>query len=423
MESILVYFLKVNIALALFYIIYRFLFQNDTFFRLRRFTLLSIYLIAFLFPFLDISSWLSTQSGVNNVVGYYTTFFPENLIISPIETSTVPIWEIILQKMFIGLYLFGTCALLSRCIIELKTIFQTRAISPRKKINGIEVSLLKDEKEAYSFFNWIFIHPEICTTQAADEILKHEQTHVQQKHSIDVLIGELTCIFCWANPFVWLLKKEIVINQEYMADQEVVSAGYEKKTYQYHLIGVERPLPNMAAAKLYNNFNVLPLKKRITMLNKKRTNKSKRAKYVLLLPFAIGLLLISNIDAMARVVTEMVTLPLVAENKEKIYTNEECDVKPEFPDGEAELFKFINRNIKYPVIAQENGIQGTVIITFIIEKNGKIKDFKVSKGVDPSLDREALRVAEMLPNKWKPGKKDGKSVKVQYTLPIGFRLQ
>ena len=95
---------------------------------------------------------------------------------------------------------------------------------------------------------------------------------------------------------------------------------------------------------------------------------------------------------------------------------------PEFPGGDAELLKFISKSIKYPVIAQENGIQGRVICSFVINRDGSVVDATVVRGVDPSLDKEALRVINTMP-KWKPGKQRGKPVRVKYTVPIIFRLQ
>ena len=95
---------------------------------------------------------------------------------------------------------------------------------------------------------------------------------------------------------------------------------------------------------------------------------------------------------------------------------------PEFPGGMAECLKFIGKNIKYPTIAQENGVQGRVIIQFVVNQDGSIVDPVVMRSVDPYLDKEALRVIKMMP-KWKPGKQRGKAVRVKYTVPVTFKLQ
>lgn len=96
--------------------------------------------------------------------------------------------------------------------------------------------------------------------------------------------------------------------------------------------------------------------------------------------------------------------------------------QPEFPGGQAAMMKFLSENIKYPVIAQENGIQGRVICNFVVERDGSITDVQVVRGVDPSLDKEAVRVIQSMP-KWKPGMQRGKPVRVRFTLPVVFRLQ
>ena len=95
---------------------------------------------------------------------------------------------------------------------------------------------------------------------------------------------------------------------------------------------------------------------------------------------------------------------------------------PEFPGGMAECMKFLAKNIKYPTIAQENGVQGRVIVQFVVNKDGTIVDPVVVRSVDPYLDKEALRVIKAMP-KWKPGKQRGKAVRVKYTVPVTFRLQ
>lgn len=95
---------------------------------------------------------------------------------------------------------------------------------------------------------------------------------------------------------------------------------------------------------------------------------------------------------------------------------------PDFPGGMSALMQYLGKHIKYPVIAEENGIQGRVIVTFVVEKNGSITDVQVIKSVDPSLDKEAVRVVKSMPN-WIPGKQNGSAVRVKYTLPVTFRLQ
>ena len=112
--------------------------------------------------------------------------------------------------------------------------------------------------------------------------------------------------------------------------------------------------------------------------------------------------------------------PKVEEVTEEIFVV--VEEQPEFPGGNTAMMKFLSDNIKYPVIAQENGIQGRVITNFVVERDGSITDVQVVRGVDPSLDKEAIRVIQSMP-KWKAGKQRGSAVRVRFTLPVVFRLQ
>ncbi len=109
-----------------------------------------------------------------------------------------------------------------------------------------------------------------------------------------------------------------------------------------------------------------------------------------------------------------------APEKEQIYEN--VEVMPEFPGGQAELLKYLSNNLKYPVIAQEQGVQGTVSIRFVVDKEGNVGEVEVRRSLDPSCDKEAVRVVKSLP-KWIPGKQNGRPVSVYYNVPVRFRLQ
>jgi TonB family protein len=168
------------------------------------------------------------------------------------------------------------------------------------------------------------------------------------------------------------------------------------------------------------------------MMNKKRTRSIGRTKYLLFLPLVATLILLSNIEAVARITKELAS-PVEPENKitvvfeprtyqqkpKKVLTM--VDVMPQFPGGDSELLAFLSKSIKYPVEAQTKGVQGRVICVFIVNEDGSISDAEVLKGIDPLLDAEALRVIGMMPV-WTPGKDKGKVAAVRYTVPITFKL-
>ncbi len=134
--------------------------------------------------------------------------------------------------------------------------------------------------------------------------------------------------------------------------------------------------------------------------------------------------IISSEDDQSSAQVEAYVAPAVVEEEEEsaqqIFTV--VETMPEFPGGQGALLQFLAKSIKYPVIAQENGIQGRVTCSFVVNKDGSIVDAEVIRGVDPSLDKEAIRVINTMP-KWSPGKQRGKPVRVKYTVPVTFRLQ
>ena len=438
MTPLILYFIKVNIALAVLYMFYRLFFTKDTFFGLRRVVLILIYFVSFIYPLINLEGWMTKSGDNGGLVTIYSKILPEITIVSSAADKVTDyswIWTVGTALYFTGVVIF-----LLRTILELVSIHHSLRRCSKEKINGVEVCLLPDAREPYSFFKWICIHPTLHSDNELNQILIHEQTHVRSYHSIDILLAQTAIVLCWFNPFAWLIRREIRINHEYLADKRVIAAGYDKKTYQYHLIGMQhQPL---AAANLYNNFSVLPLKKRIKMLNKKRTRNIMKTKYLMFLPVAALLLLFSNCGNKAKTESQATTEvkdttamvaptpkeeampttekePQVAEG-DKVF--EIVEVMPEFPGGMSACLQYLAKNIKYSTEAQDAGQQGRVIVQFIVTKEGKIVNPKIVRSVSTILDNEAIRVVKNMPD-WKPGTQKGVPVNVKFTLPVTFRLQ
>jgi TonB family protein len=422
-----VYFLKVNIAFALFYAFYRLFFYKDTFFKLRRSVLLICFGLAILYPLLNIQEWMKGQESISGVILMYSTMLPG------VEITADPVvamdWRRIF-RMIAGVFYWMVVAMLFfRFIMQLGSIFWLALKSKRMVIDGEKVYVPDKPSGPFSFFRMIFLYPGIHSRKEIAEILTHERTHASQLHSIDVLISECICIVCWINPFVWLLKREVRHNLEYLADNMVLQSGFDCKSYQYHLLGLT--YFNQAAANLYNNFNVLHLKNRISMMNKKRSRAIGRTKYLIFLPLIGLLMLLSNAEAIARMTRKLTAEPVAGEIEaveapsipqdvqKTVYTV--VDVMPRFPGGENELLKFLSTNVKYPKEAQESGVKGRVIASFVVNEDGSISDARIVKGIESSLDAEALRVIGLMP-KWTPGEIKGQPVATKYTVPVTFRL-
>ena len=259
----LAYFLKINVAIALFYAFYRLFFYKDTFFTWRRTALLCFFAISAVYPLLNIQTWITEQEPMVAMADLYADIVLPEFTITP-EQATSDWKSLLLQT--VGFAYWGMVIVLAiRFFIQLAGIIRLAFRCRKAKIGNTNVHLLRQASGPFSFFHWIFIHPTSHTEDELSEILTHEQTHANQWHSIDVLVSEIVCIFCWFNPFAWLMKREIRTNLEYLADNRVLETGHDSKAYQYHLLGLSH---HKAAATIYNSFNVLPLKKRIKMMNK-----------------------------------------------------------------------------------------------------------------------------------------------------------
>ena len=322
----LAYFLKINVAIALFYAFYRLFFYKDTFFTWRRAALLCFFAVSAVYPLLNIQTWITEQEPMVAMADLYADIVLPEFTITPEQVTSD--WKTLLPQT-VGFAYWGMVIVLAiRFLIQLAGIIRLAFRCRKAKIENTNVHLLRQASGPFSFFHWIFIHPTSHTEDELSEILTHEQTHANQWHSIDVLVSEIVCIFCWFNPFAWLMKREIRTNLEYLADNRVLETGHDSKAYQYHLLGLSH---HKAAATIYNSFNVLPLKKRIKMMNKKRTREIGRTKYLMFLPLAALLMTISNIEAVARTTKEMAkdVIEAVEENLASNSTTPEMEVATE----------------------------------------------------------------------------------------------
>ena len=412
-----IYLLKANVGIALFYAFYKLFCQRDTFFQWRRFALLSFLGISFIYPLLNIQDWVKEQPAMYELADYYATWMATEEI-----TATTPMVIDAPQLpslLTIGIYLYyiGVIVMSFRFIVQLFSVLRMRWKGTRSIVNGQRIISIPTEADPFSFFGWIFLYLPGLKDESREEILKHEQTHARQWHSMDVILCELINIVCWFNPFAWLIKTEIRLNLEYLADNKVAETTSDCKMYQYHLLNL---VNKNVQTGLCNNFNVSHLKHRIIMMNKKRTHTAGRIKYALFVPLAAALLIASNISCISSEKQEE-----ISEKQESRAAEGEVfqvvEEMPEFPGGMAECMKWLGQNIKYPAEAKEKGVQGRVIVQMVVEKDGTITNAKVVRGVDPLLDAEALRVVNQSP-KWKPGMQKGEAVRVKYTLPIMFKL-
>ena len=448
MNDALMYFLKVNIAIALFYLFFRLLFYNDTFWKTRRFYLVFSILLSVIYPFVSLTGWLEKQEPMQTIITNYAQLQAVTVTPQPKSAFTF-------ENVLLGVYALVSVVLLVKMLVQLVSILRWKLKGEKKQLQGTKIISIKETITPFSFFNYIFINPALHSEQEISQILAHEKTHALQMHSLDVLVSEMLTIVCWINPAAWLLKREIRHNLEFLADSKVVESGFDSKDYQYHLLQLSYQTPEV---KLGNKFNVSPLKKRIIMMNQQKTKKAGIMKYSLIVPLALALVLSSNAETLVNsakkafstteksitttpkethetattitpieklveqeltpTVQNTNTIAQQPENK-KIYTV--VEKMPQFPGGEQALFEYINRHVRYPADAHQNGVQGKVIIRFAVNESGKVENAEIIRGIYPSIDAEGLKVVSSLPD-FTPGEQNGKKVAVWYTMPITFRL-
>lgn len=425
----MIYLLQVNLGIILFYALYKLICTRDTLFNSRRLILLLSLILPFIIPLIDIREWMETRESLVMLTNFdYSTTIPEIVVGT---AGTEPGNQVfVISEWIKNIYIAGILALSVRLIVQAISLYLIILRTPEKTVNGIRIKCMKDKSGPFSFFNWIFLNPDNVKEEEMSEILTHEIAHVRQRHSIDVIISELVNICCWINPFAWLMKREVRLNLEFLADRKVMDAGFATKSYQYHLLG----LTYNRKYGLSNNFNFSHLKQRIIMMNKKKTNGAGHIKYALFAIPAFALLLAGNIscsseatkndDVKEKAATEkpeVVEIPAEkADTKDEVFMV--VEQMPEFPGGMKELMTYLKDNIKYPKAAQDKKVQGRVIVQFVVEKDGTPTEFNVIRSVDPTLDAEALRVMKEMP-KWKPGMQKGQAVRVKYTVPVSFKLQ
>ncbi|WP_052752930.1 M56 family metallopeptidase [Kordia zhangzhouensis] len=289
MSEIVLYFLKSAGLLSLFLGLYFFFLRKETFFSENRFFLLGGILVSLILPFLVIIKYVEIPVIANTT---NELFFITETTIAP-EKASISWWPIIGYTYLLG---FFVCSF--KFIIELFSLLKllkTTKIS--KKCNQFIYVETSTAFTPFSFFNYIVYNPDLYTHTELEAILKHEQAHSRQLHSLDVFIAKLYCIFMWFNPLAWVYKKFISQNLEFLADRAAIQQSISKKEYQLTLLKVSG---NSYCPALTNNFYNSLIKKRIVMLQKTQSTQFNRWKQALILPLLVAFVLMFNTQVIAK---------------------------------------------------------------------------------------------------------------------------
>lgn len=293
------YVLQVNVGLLVFYLLYRGLLARDTFLGMRRLYWWAAWVLAFLYPLVELGVWGRTETPLQVVMADYAEAM--TVVVSAVAPEETAAWS--WQDGVALLWAAGASALLLRMLVQLAVVCRLARRGRKVEWHGVRVLAVEGDNVPFSFFRWIFVQPGNHSEGELEEILAHEQAHVRQWHSLDVVVSELLCCLSWFNPAVWLAKRCVRQNLEFLADRAVVHSGFDRKNYQYHLLRLSY---GVNIGQIVNNFNVSPLKKRIMMMNKKKSRHAGALKYALLLPVAGLLVLSANVEAVAETAENVV---------------------------------------------------------------------------------------------------------------------
>lgn len=434
------------VATIVLHLTYKLLFGKCNRFTICRITILTMSIFAFVFPFISIK--------ISGQMPEYI-LLPENIDIL-VETEIVKDNSLSFMSFVALIYIIGVIFSFMKMLFNIHKIHKMKVGKKSEIIDNVNIYYTGESHIPFSFFNDIFIGTSVIspTDNVLSEpvegsvnplVLKHEMSHVKNYHSIDVVMMEIMVSLQWFNPFIRMMKKELQSIHEYIADNEVIEDKINKSNYMMLLLQ-QCTADNING--IANNFSFLLTKKRISMIANKQKSKRMLLRLLLTLP-VFGMLIMlntrcdnvkSNDDKIANAEknaqdsklyrNESVDNPVNETTSLDIHTNQSVtdtiynniEIMPEFPGGFSELMNFLTSNVNYPESAKTNNIEGRTLVSFVVEKDGSITDIEVLRGFDKDCDAEAVRVVSTMP-KWKPGVKDGETVRCRFNLPFTFKIK
>jgi TonB family protein len=419
--------IKAAFYLAALYLVFAFFLSRDTLYTRNRTFILFSAITALLLPFITIR----TNNPVNLPIFWKT--LSEVLIngtTNGSESEATGVFRFSGPQIFMTLYLAGLLIFGGRFLADMSELVflilrKKTADSNIIRYNGLNTA-------GFSALGYVFINSKLLPGDA-DEIIKHEQNHLEHYHSFDIVFIETVKVFQWFNPFIYMFNRSLRAVHEFQADEGCLNKGIPVVSYQQLLMN---QLFRSKVFSITNSFsNPTLIKKRMIMMTKERSRRLANLKLLVVLPvIAIVMIAFSSCGGKTKPTgsnNEEIAPPLPSPPpppppytvKDSDTTWNTVDVMPVFPGGDAALLKFITENTTYPDAAKEKNIQGKVLVSFVVNENGIVSDASITRGVNTEIDAEALRVVNSLPHFEKPGLKDGKPVPVWYMVPITFALK
>ena len=289
MEALFIYIAKSSALVILFYCAYYFLLRKETFFNNNRWFLLAGLVTSVILPFIVYTKVIWVDPVPTQTLNYSSAILSQNI---PKETFLIN-WNWVL----LSIYIVGFLALMAKFINDfysLNSVLKGKKIEQQADFKFIDV---KENIAPFSYFDYIVYNSSMYTTAELESIIEHEKIHSDQNHTIDVLISRLFCALFWFNPIIWLYKKAILQNLEFIADCEAAKKISDKKAYQYTLLKITT---HESCVAITNHFYQSLIKKRIVMLNKNQSKKTNYWKYYAIIPALVGFVLLFQIETIAQ---------------------------------------------------------------------------------------------------------------------------
>ena len=407
MNSLMIYLFKSTVIISVLYAGYELFLRKEAYFGFNRFYMLFTLILALFLPFFNYPvSHLAAYSPtlpIINIGDRLSVYTLEEVVIRAGKNTGHLLNGYRAGTFLLLFYVSGVIFQLIRFLFRLIRLGVIIRKSDKIKAGHITFVLVKDTP-THSFMHWVFTDPALLKNGDFSKITAHEQVHISQRHTLDLLLTEILIIIQWFNPFIYLLRKRIKENHEYLTDRKIVSGLTDFTSYSTLLMQHSGIIPTDI---LTHNFSYSLLKRRLQMMKKPKR------------PFRFGLGITMAAALLAAVLYACSSPETNKPKTEKVYT--EVDEHPEFPGGMQGMIDYLSTNIHYPPEAKEQGIEGRVFINFIVEKDGSVDSAKILRGIGGGCDEEALRVVSEMPE-WTPGKVGGKPVRVSFNLPVKFTL-
>ncbi|MDT3405517.1 TonB-dependent receptor plug domain-containing protein [Mucilaginibacter terrae] len=287
MPVLIIYLLKVNAALLLFCLGYYGVLRKLTFYTLNRVYLVTAIIFSTLYPVVNIDTLLQRHEKLSAPLKPLQTVvidFSDRVVHITQPTAQTNYWQWIVMVFWIGVVVMAC-----RLAAQFWSLLRIYKRSEPAQIYNQPVRIIKEDANPFSFWQSIYINPKHHAEGELRSIIAHEQIHVKQWHTLDILLAEITLVFYWFNPGVWLMKKAVAENLEFITDRKILQQGIDAKSYQYSLLYASL---NTSPNAMVNHFNISTIKKRIMMMNSKRSSRFGLARYGFVAPIMIALLLV-----------------------------------------------------------------------------------------------------------------------------------